>query len=347
MLDKVVTLRPASRSIYHDDYVLLNKYSGRGGFFPAMGFSSQPLKKVESKNFSFYSLYSQHCQAAAANHTYKGGKVAEMQGPTPHCAAGTNPRASIVGAPNTNTWFCLEFSGRDICTLVWVTGIDSNTDCNNNSLCIYLVSMYLDIMSLMEGIFPLGWKELVMHCNSSNFPLKACVDTNAHSILWGEETNPHREVIENFIFSHSLVIENVGCVPIFSARGTDTCIDVMLSLNLPSPLEGWRVNDEATLSDHNHIDFSLGLGPHSYPEAAPNLAKANWDKFQEILGNKSFRDPRYVTKRWLNAATLRFENSLKQTLHRVCPLCRGPHKVNRPYYWEGEVEELRKLARRA
>ncbi len=72
-----------------------------------------------------------------------------------------------------------------------------------------------------------------------------------------------------------------------------TCMDVTLLLNLPSPLEEWRVSDEATLSDHNCIDFSLGLGLHSYTEAVPNLAKANWDKFQEIL-NKSFRDPQYV-----------------------------------------------------
>ncbi len=68
-----------------------------------------------------------------------------MQGLTPLYAAGTNPRASIVGAPNTNVWFCPKFSGRDICMSVWVTG----TDYNNNRLCIYLVSMYLDIMSLM------------------------------------------------------------------------------------------------------------------------------------------------------------------------------------------------------
>ncbi len=77
-----------------------------------------------------------------------------MQGLTPHYPTGTNPRASIVGAPNTNVWFCPEFSGRDICMSVWVTGTDSDTDCNNNSLCIYLVSMYLDIMSPMEDIFP-------------------------------------------------------------------------------------------------------------------------------------------------------------------------------------------------
>ncbi len=119
----------------------------------------------------------------------------------------------------------------------------------------------------------------------------------------------------------------------------------MLSLNLPSSLEGWRVSDEATLSDHKCIDFSLGLGPNSCTEAVPNLAKAKWDKFWEILGNKSFGDPQYITQCQFDTATLRFENCLKWALYRVCLLCRDPHKVKRPHYWEGGVEELRKLVR--
>ncbi len=57
-----------------------------------------------------------------------------------------------------------------------------------------------------------------------------------------------------------------------------------------------------------------------------------------ILGNRSFRDPQYVTKCWLNAAALRFDDNLKQTLHRVCPLHWGSCKVSRPYYWEGEAD---------
>ncbi len=117
-----------------------------------------------------------------------------------------------------------------------------------------------------------------MHCNGSNSPLIACVDTNTQCSLEGGHQSSWRNCRE--FFSHSLVVENVGCVPTFSAKGADTCIDVMLSLNLPSPLEGWRVSEEATLSDHDCIVFSLGLGPHSYAEAVPSLVKANWDKFQ-------------------------------------------------------------------
>ncbi len=305
--------------------------------------------EAESKNFFFHSLDRQHCQAAAANlrnlingkdsflfiqEPYlRGLKLAKMQGLNLYYADGTNPRAAIVGTPNTNVWLCPEFSGRDICTTVWVTGTGSETDCNNTDQHIYLAPMYLDIMPVMDCIFPLGWKELVTHCISSRSPLIACIDTNAHSVLWGE-TNPRGEVIENYIFSHSLVVENGRRVPTFSGGGASTCIDVTLSLNLPSTVDGWRVSDDTTLSDHRQIGFSLGLGQNICTEAIPNVAKANWDRFREILGEKSFRDPQYM-------------RCLQRALHRVCPLRRGPRKVNRPYYWEGELEELRRLTRRA
>ncbi len=109
-------------------------------------------------------------------------------------------------------------------------------------------------------------------------PSSVCRHQHSQHTL-GEETNPRGEVIENFIFSHSLVVENMGCVPTFSARGADTCIDVTLLLNLPSSPERRRVSDEATLPDHKCISFCLGLCLNSYTEAVPNLAKANWDKF--------------------------------------------------------------------
>ncbi len=211
-----------------------------------MNFPLQPLKKAEYKDFFFYSLNSQHCQMAVANlpeflstqdsfclflqESYlRRGWVAE----SPIFAEGTNPRTAMICACDMGIWFCLEYSGRDICTSLWVAGTTS--DYNNNDLRIFLVSMYLDIMALMEKIFPQGWKELLTYCTRTNSPLIASVDTNAHSILWGNESNPCGELIENYFFSHSLVIENVGRAPTFITRGLQTCIDVTLSLNL-SPI---------------------------------------------------------------------------------------------------------------
>ena len=226
-----------SRNIYHKDRI--NIVDGRG-FSRKRVSPSNHLKKDEYKDFFFYSLNSQHCQAAMANlrkllsnrdsfclflqEPYlRKGRVAEFQGLSPVFAEGTNPRAAMVCARDMDIWFCPEYSGRDICTSLWVTGTTS--DYNNNDLRIYLVSMHLDITARMEEIFPQGWKELVTYCTRTNIPL---VDTNAHSVLWGNESNPRGELIENYVFSHSLVIENVGGVHTFIARGVQTCMFLYL-----------------------------------------------------------------------------------------------------------------------
>ena len=167
------------------------------------------------------------------------------------------------------------------------------------------------------------------------------------SVLWGNESNPRGELIENYVFSHSLVIENVGRVPTFIARGAQTCIDVTLSLNLsPYSIEGWKVSSDATFSDHRRVDFSMTLKTDIIG-ATPNLAQANWQRFREFLNRKQFKDPNFITKRWLDSAVLKLEKYIQKALKIACPMRRGPKKLKRPFYWQGEVEDLKKMAKKA
>ncbi len=124
-------------------------------------------------------------------------------------------------------------------------------------------------------------------------------------------------------------------------------IDITLSLNLsPYTLEGWRVCSDATFSDHRHIEFSLPLLTIATIEVL-NLARANWQQFREILDRQLFWDPKYITKWWLDRAVLGLERCVQRALRLVCPLCRGPRQPDKSFYWEGEVEGLRRSARRA
>ena len=174
-------------------------------------------------------------------------------------ATGTEPRAALLTSADVDVWFSPEFSGRDICTAMWVTGTGKD-DNRNNSSRIYLASVYLDITVPVEDMFPRGWKELVTHCTRYRVPLIACMDTNAHSILWGTESNARGEALENYLFTHFLKLENVGCCPTFVARGTQMCIGVTISLNLsPLMIEGWEVSKATTMSDHRRIKFCLLL----------------------------------------------------------------------------------------
>ncbi len=89
--------------------------------------------------------------------------------------------------------------------------------------------------------------------------------------------------MEDYIFSHSLVVGNVGQVPTFNARGVQTCIDITLLLNLsPLLLENLKVSCEATFSDHRQVHLNLTLMTDR-ASVVPDLKKANWNKFREAL----------------------------------------------------------------
>ena len=92
-------------------------------------------------------------------------------------------------------------------------------------------------------------------CTLNNYNLIIGMDSNAHSVLWGDETNSRGEWMEEFILDSNLTIENIGRKPTFIGRQT-------LALNTES--KNWKVTDEVTLSDHSLIRFNLGpMLPHT------------------------------------------------------------------------------------
>ena len=143
--------------------------------------------------------------------------------------------------------------------------------CSNGKRTI-LSSIYLDILADHENFFPPRFYDLVDHCNNQNIPLVLALDSNAHSCLWGKETNRRGKLLEDVIASYGLNVENIGISPTFEARQTSTVIDITLTLQSPSILN-WQVSTEATLSDHNAIRYELELCPEP-PCLVPNLAKA-------------------------------------------------------------------------
>ncbi len=223
---------------------------------------------------------------------------------------------------------------------MWVTGTGEDNNSNNTSR-MYLASMYLDITAPVEDMFPRGWKELVTCCTSYRVPLIACMDTNAHSVLWGTESNARGEAHENYLFTHSLELENVGYCPTIVARGTQMCINVTISLNLtPLMIDGWEVSKVATMSDHRRIDFYLSLNI-KLKKTDVSLGAIKWDEFTIALRGIKVIYPRFITKRWIDVFAAKLEADINKALCMVCPLHRGKCKVNRSVYWSKVVELVR------
>ena len=118
----------------------------------------------------------------------------------------------------------------------------------------YFCSVYLDITI---NAHPPTLTTLVQHCATNGHKLVIGMDSNAHSVLCGNETNGRGEWLEEFILDSDLIVENQGLKPTFIGRQTSTIIDITLTLN--TELNNWKVTDEVTLSDHTLIRFNLNV----------------------------------------------------------------------------------------
>ena len=130
-----------------------------------------------------------------------------------------------------------------------VTALDSlcHRDCavgltTINGKRTLLASIYLDIK---KSPVPQWLLKLVELAEDKGWAVILGMDSNAHSCLYGPDTNQRGEELEDFILANSLSVENYGQTPTFQInRGNHqigTHIDVTLSRDLTNPIKDWAV----------------------------------------------------------------------------------------------------------
>ena len=182
-------------------------------------------------------------------------------------------------------------------------------------------------------------RALVDKCRADNLPFVIAVDSNAHSVLWGEVTNTRGEVLEDYIGSNSLVVENVGCSPTFIARGTSSCIDITLS-GCGGVVRGWEVSPVTSLSDHLLIKFNLN-SPRDPVIPKPNLKKADWLKFRSLTELPLAPVPESVSAAWVDAEAEEINMLLQASIRRSCPLIRVRKGSSKQPGWSSEIQALK------
>ena len=98
-----------------------------------------------------------------------------------------SPRAAIYATADLPLWKCPMYTGRDMVTAVLKQG-HSN---------IYFASIYLDITHNTADFFPQELIKLLRKCRAKSLPLVLGIDSNAHSLLWGPDSNSRGEVVES------------------------------------------------------------------------------------------------------------------------------------------------------
>jgi hypothetical protein len=249
---------------------------------------------------------------------------------------GLYTRSCIISL-NQNLWFNPNYSSRDITTCLWKTDSDEIPE-------IYLSSVYLDILNTDDEFFPTELMKLVNYCNLKNKPLIISMDSNSHSTLWGLETNRRGEILEDFIFTHNLNLENVGYEPTFIGRDCQTRVDITLTSNLLN-IENWKVLNDLTLSDHRLISFSVDINQNKRKKIICDTKSVDWEKFRERLQGINYVTPRKINRDWLDYSAKNLTDNINKALEKVCKKKVIDTRVKKPYFWSHDIENLKKLMR--
>ena len=147
-----------------------------------------------------------------------------------------------------------------------------------------VASIYLDINLTPSP----DWLDtLVWYADNKGCRLVIGVDSNAHSQLYGPDTNRRSEVFEEVILAHGLYVENIGIAPTFEVCRNDRHIQTHIDVTLTKgdvTVHDWQVHRGYNGSDHNTITWAVD---DRVPEAEPtrNWKKAKWDLFTQSLTN--------------------------------------------------------------
>ena len=187
-------------------------------------------------------------------HTVQG-KVTGLPGGTVSIATrtqgtGAAPRAAIIASRDLRLNEMTNLCTRD-CAVA---------SAKLHGRLVLLASIYLDINKPVVQ----EWLTRIMDTASRlGRPIILAIDSNAHSSMYGPDSNARGDQIEDFVLQHGLEIHNTGDAPTFEVRRgnvmVQTHIDITLSRDLHFNVENWR------LTDHTMPLITIHSGLKAYP----------------------------------------------------------------------------------
>ena len=248
----------------------------------------------------------------------------------PDTTLSSPPRAAILVPRSLQATYLPHLSGPDVTVLFF----------RRHKLLV--VSGYCD--KNLEMIQP--WMTDIMdYADNKNCKIVLGLDSNAHSELYGQETDGRGEILEEFILNHGLEVNNRGTTPTFcTLRGTTLAtsfIDITLSRDLT--IVDWLVDETFNNSDHNTLSYELLLSPEQ-PRLIRPWKKANWKRFSRILQKTQFFEPTKMSIKKLDKLVQSLYKILLSALDKSCPL-RPAHSddCNLKWWNASLTKESRKL----
>lgn len=195
----------------------------------------------------------------------------------------------------------------------------SNADCQVALLLLeigttLIASIYLDINL---DPTPTWLSALVTYADSKQYSLLLCIDSNAHSVLFGPTENERGRCLDQFILENNLWVANCGTTPTFQTLSAETFIDVTLTKDII--LNNWRVSTEYNASDHNTILFSINQVLAIPSKDIRPWKQADWTKFSASLKAPGFQIPTIISCKKLDKMVSYLYHRIDEALDLACP----------------------------
>ena len=234
-------------------------------------------------------------------------------------SVGIKPRTCIYTSMGRENWLVESLSTRDL--IVIQTEIKKQK--------VLIASSYLDIEN--KDVLTVELTNLMEYAARKNWGLLIGMDSNCHSVTFGLETNARGEILEEFMATHNLTVENIGKEPTYESRGNTTCIDVTLTRNLNFSILQWMVNREFNSSDHNSIHYDLEDDLTTLPKTW-KYHNADWALFNELLTKQVFKLPNNINQEDLEKAISDLYKKLHLTMKKSVPRSK-PKTIDKNNPW--------------
>ena len=206
---------------------------------------------------------------------------------------------------------------------------------------VLLASVYLDINFEVVNDWLL---RLVQVAQDKNIGILIGMDSNAHSQLYGPDTNTRGVQLENFILGAGLLVENRGDTPTFQTLQAESYIDVTLSRSIL--IRDWRVCTQHNASDHHNILFSLSFVEEVPAREIRAWSTAKWGLFETDLKKEGYSIPDLITTDKLDKMVGYLYERIDRALDIACPVIRVKQKFKGSLWFTDKLKEIQRKVRK-
>ena len=251
--------------------------------------------------------------------------------------SGMRPRTAILATKELNL-VKMSLTKPDVTACLWTTKTHGK---------VIIASLYLDIT---QNVITDELKDLILTSRNLKAHLIVCMDSNAHSQLWGNrDDNPRGEMLEQYLFQNDLFLHNKGNTPTFSSHLGESFIDLTLTnVSLVGDIDSWHVVKGIINSDHRLIKFNFRTETKSTERKFYNFQKADWNKFRKILEETDLHwsEPNSWSKSSLEIQYRNFLEHIKAAMRKSMPYISKRSRISKPTFWTLALKRQRTKVRK-